>query len=321
MRIPPYGRSWSPEAFPGDTAVIPLNTYDMVLAFIAYLLGERRQRKGSRGFFAGAAGALTPVALTLMVWGGPSGCAPKLSAGEWECSGDAGASDGGTSTAPAVTDPVAIPWSTGFEQRFCGYTELAGYCYGDSAFTVVQSPHHKGRFSAQFSANATTSKLPQTRCVRRGVLPESAYYGAWYFIPEAPSQASVWNLFHFQGGDSPDNVRKFWDVTLVKDTPTAPWELIVYDPLAPANKGVYRSADHTPMPIGSWVHIVLFLKRAADASGQIALYQDDALLFQQTNLNSDASKFTEWYVGNYVTDAMPPDSTLYVDDVSISATQ
>jgi len=249
-----------------------------------------------------------------------SGCAPKVSAGEWQCSQESAGADGGPPRAALLTDPVVVPWSTGFEDSFCGYTNVAGYCYGDQPYTLVTEPHRPGgHFAAEFKV--VGSQMQQTRCVRQGVLPESAYYGAWYFIPQALTDVKgVWNLWHFQGGDDPDSQHDLWDVTLVKGQQAGDWELVVYDRPSPPPNNTYRSADHIRVPIKTWFHIELFLKRAADATGEIALYQDGVQLFDRTNLKSDASKFTQWYVGDLADTATPADSSLYVDDVSISAT-
>lgn len=270
------------------------------------------QRQPPRGHrVRGRWGHFMRCGLTLVALSPLAGCTPKLNAGEWKCSDDGG-------TSPAPTDPVAIPWSTGFEERFCDYTELGGDCYGDSQYSLTTEQVHSGRFAAKFSAIGEDGGNHQTRCIRRGVLPDAAYYGAWYYIPVAPTAPKdtpnlLWNLFHFQTPAQPH----LWDVTLGTDS-KGDWDLLVYDPVAGK---IFRGPDPSPVPIGSWFHIELFLKRAADATGRLALYQDDTLLFEATNLKSDASSFTEWYVGNLAAGIMPADSTLYVDDVSIRATR
>jgi len=247
-------------------------------------------------------------------------CAPKVSAGVWECPVDDGAAG-----APANTDPVTVPWSTGFEDGFCEYVQLAGYCYGDSSYVLVNEPHRpEGHWAAEFKVIG--DGWDQTRCVRQGVLPESAVYGAWYFIPEALQEANNWNLFHFQGGDAPGpGAEWFWDVTLYKIPQSESWELGVRDYMDPNDQAddpiIYTGAEHKPVPIGKWFHIELFLKRASDSTGKIALYQDGVLLFERANLKSNVAPFTEWYVGDWAADATPADSSLYVDDVSIGTTR
>jgi hypothetical protein len=248
-------------------------------------------------------------------------CAPKkIDAGEWQCAplaiGAAGASQ-----YPAITDPVSVPWSTDFEDGFCGYPkqEGPGYCYGDG-YALVTEPHFSGHLAAEFKVIGDKQK--QTRCVRHGELPEAAYYGAWYYIPEALKDVTgAWNLWHFQGGDDPDSQHDLWDVSLGKGAKEGEWDLTVLD--RPSGFATYRrpEASRIAVPIGSWFHIELFLKRRADATGEIALYQGDVELFRQKNLKSEATKFTQWYVGDYALGATPADSHLYVDDVSISATR
>jgi len=259
-------------------------------------------------------------------------CAPQVSAGEWQCRSDdlaaggaaaggsssGGASAGGASRGPSASDPIPVPWADDFEDGFCGYRKSTGpgYCYGDAPYILVTEPHRPGgHFAAEF--RVIGGKMNQTRCIRQGEYPESAFYGAWYYIPEALEDVRpAWNLWHFTGGDSPDTtLTPLWDVTLAKGLEAGQWELVVYDPIT---KSTYRGAEHKPVPIGSWFHIELFLKRASDSSGKVALYQDGALLFEQTNLKSDASKFSQWYVGNWAENATPADSSVFVDDLSFS---
>lgn len=218
---------------------------------------------------------------------------------------------------------MTVPWSTSFEDGFCDYPSVdgAGFCYGDDPYLLVTEPHRPGgNLAAEFKVKG--DGLKQTRCVRQGAFPESAYYGAWYFIPEALQEAPNWNLWHFQGGEITDTrLDGYWDVTLVKIGQSGDWELVVRDPLsAPPAITTYSGADHKPVPIGKWFHIELFLKRASDSTGKVALYQDGVLLFERANLKSNASPFTQWYVGDWAENATPANSSLFVDDVTIRAT-
>src|SRR5262245_13516037 len=144
-------------------------------------------------------------------------CEPKLVAGTWDCpkvtSADAG-------TDPALDPdlaPIAIPWSSGFEDGFCGFTRVGGFCYqtGDDTFTAVTSPVHSGSKSAEFKISAEPPGGGQARCVRRGQLPAAAYYGAWYYIPVAATDLDNWNLFHFQTGSGEEGapLHGIWDIT------------------------------------------------------------------------------------------------------------
>ncbi|HYP89091.1 MAG TPA: heparin lyase I family protein, partial [Polyangiaceae bacterium] len=232
--------------------------------------------------------------------------------GEWTCS-----EDGSVKTPPAATAPVALEWSTGFENRFCDYTELAGFCYASDAasYELVTAPVHHGRFAAAFKLTGEESSDAHTRCVRQGVLPAEAYYGAWYYVPSAPTKAVNWNLFHFRGGSAVTSTDGFLDVSLVNSNGSL--RLAVYGrdyhPIGDA-------ADSPPFRTERWIHVQLFLKlRQGTNGGEVALYQDGNVVLDVAELSTNDSTYGQWYLGNLGSGLTPPDSTLYVDDVTISA--
>jgi len=235
--------------------------------------------------------------------------------GEGGEGGEAGAQCSDTGVAvPVETDPVAVPWSTSFKNNFCDYSDAGGFCFGGGVHKIVTSPVHSGNYAAEFTVSTTDTSRNQARCVRQGVLPTEAYYGAWYYVPTLPtfnSSASLWNLFHFQGGDT--STDGLWDVTLLNSADGS-LQLLVYDFV----NGVARKATNPPpVPIGEWFHIQFYLKRAADATGAIRLYQNGKLLIEKTDIVTDDSTWAQWYVGNIAKELKPPDSTVYVDDVTI----
>jgi hypothetical protein len=218
------------------------------------------------------------------------------------------------------TEPISVPWTTGFENQLdCDYKVAGGSCYGypPATYRVVTSPVHSGQFAAEFTVVTGTDAgvQPQGRCIRWGELPAEAYYGAWYYIAETATNTGVWNLFHFQGGD---DLHGLWDVSLVNastDGSAGALNLRVFGFL---NKTV---GDGPPVPIGTWFHIVLYWKRARDKSGEVALYQDEVRVVDFTNLVTDdtGTGQGQWYVGNLASALQPPKSTVYVDDISIRA--
>jgi hypothetical protein len=252
--------------------------------------------------------------LALIATLGLGACKSTMVVGEWKCP-ESGTEAG---SPPSQTDPILVPWTTGFENRFCDYAQPSGFCYGTgtASYRVVTSPVHSGQFAAEFTVGPgiDAGSVGQVRCVRQGVFPAEAYYGAWYYIAEAATNTGVWNLFHFQGGDpaSPPQ-HGLWDVSLVNG-PTGSLNVRVYDFF---NNAV---ADAPPAPIAKWFHIVFYWKRAKDKTGEVALYQDETRVVDFTNLITDDSDWGQWYVGNYATALAPPESTVYVDDVTIRAT-
>jgi hypothetical protein len=237
-------------------------------------------------------------------------CEPDLNVGEWRC-----ASTDRDATMSDENAPIAAPWSTGFEDQFCDYTEVGGFCYAEpqASYTTVTSPVHSGRFAAAFKVSAGDADGYQTRCVRQGVLPTAAYYGVWYFVPERAKNTALWNLIHFQGGDSSADQHNLWDVSLVNGS-DGELAVVVFDAV---NQVTRRPVKPTPIPIGEWFQLELYLERAADATGKVALYQDGELLLEAANLVTDDSSWGQWYIGNLATKLAPSGSTLYVDDVTI----
>ncbi len=237
-------------------------------------------------------------------------CHGQALLGTWTCSPSAaGAVDAGRS--------FAFPWRTGFENGFCEYQQGGGFCYatGTASYRVVDAPVHAGRYAAAMTVFGDgTDANSQSRCVREGVLPTQAYYGAWYYVPSIPTNNGVWNLVHFQGGSGSGPLHYLWDLSLKNDG-NGGLRLDVLDYLP---HGTLPGLAGAPaIPVAAWFHVELFLKRASDATGAVAVYQDGQAIWQVDNLITDDSQVGQWYLGNLATDLDPSESTVYVDDVTV----
>lgn len=158
--------------------------------------------------------------------------------------------------------------------------------------------------------------------MRQGTLPVEAYYGAWYYVPSLSTNNALWNLIHLAGGAAPgDTLHGLWDIELANNN-TGGLHLAVYGfPLAPNNQASTPDMSGAPaIPMGSWFHIEMFLKRALDATGEVQVFQDKVSVLHLTDLVTDDSEWAQWYVGNLADNLSPPESTLYVDDVAITET-
>jgi hypothetical protein len=250
------------------------------------------------------------------------GCEPNLTIGRWDCTTlpDAAGplNDGGV--LQPVHDALALPWSTGFEDAFCGYGDAKGFCYhhGPSTMTLVGAPVHSGRQALSLGVDsADAGGFADTRCAREGEFPPDAYYGAWFYLSVLPDSVQDWNLLHFQGGNGTPSWKNLWDVTLVK-TGDGGFGLTVVESVA----GGPTLAPQSPpdVPVGTWFHVVLRFVRSADANGEITLYQDDRELFDAKGV-TDPFPYDQWYAGNYVASTTQPDLIVYMDDVTVSSTQ
>jgi hypothetical protein len=269
--------------------------------------------------------------------GGSAGAGASGAGGEADAGGDTGAGgnagaggeagcdatfvtdgDGGAPPGGPILIDVVIPWETGFENDFCDYALARGFCYPgmNGSYEAVSTTVRSGERAAAFSV--TSGQDAQARCVRQGVLPPLADYGAWFYLPTPRQVSGNWNLMHFQGGDAEVPNVDLWDVSLAT-TDQGGLTLYVRDFARQPPMDVIYPAQAREVPIGTWFHVVFRFQRSTDNTGSIALYLDEDLLLERSGISTDSTLWQQWYVGNLVgpNDIMPPGATLYVDDVSI----
>jgi hypothetical protein len=244
---------------------------------------------------------------------GALACDPTVVIGNRACD----AAEAGPALDP---DASIVSWTTGFEDEFCDYAQPTGFCFatGAGSYSVVTSPVHSGSYAAAFTVRGVPDGGgSQARCVVQGVFPGAAYYGAWYYVPLRAQNTGNWNLFHYQGGVPGQTLQYLWDVSLANGNGGGPLHTLVRDFLT------LQTYDSTapPIPVGQWFHLEVYFKRANDATGEITLWQDGAMAVHLTGLVTDPTDWGQWYVGNLADDLIPPASTVYVDDVTISLTQ
>jgi hypothetical protein len=225
---------------------------------------------------------------------------------------DATLADGGVTDAGGG---ITLPWSTGFENGFGDWSQPynEGFCYvaGAATYAIVTNPVHSGQYAAAFTVNPAVTSPSQTRCIRQGALPQSAYYGAWYYVPAVETTVGTWNLFHFQGANGQDAAAQgLWDISLV-DQQDGGVAATVYDFL----NG--KTAAGPAIPIGQWFHIEARLVRSAAGAGEFAVYIDGNVVLDLSGLETDPTTWGQWFLGNYATALAPSPSTVYVDDVTI----
>jgi hypothetical protein len=247
----------------------------------------------------------------------PDGAMPLDAAPHAAVPPDAPVLEGATEAAGGSgLSPLAVPWSTGFEGA-PGDSWIPGkpscYTTGGASFQIVTSPVHGGQHAGAFTVETAIASPSQTRCQEEGVLPTAAYYGAWYYVPAPATNISNWNLLHFQGADVANGAAAhgLWDVSLANAS-DGTLHAVVYDFLR--TRLLQTSAS---VPVGTWVHLEVFLRRAADATGEFTLRTNGQVALDLMGLTTDDSQWGQWFVGNYAMALTPPSSTVYVDDVSI----
>jgi hypothetical protein len=109
-------------------------------------------------------------------------------------------------------------------------------------------------------------------------------------------------------------------VSLSNNSDGGPVDLFVLNFLWPNNPPAEHILSGPPVPIGSWFHLEFYFKRAKDTTGETALYLDGTRVIDFPNVITDNGDWGQWYVGNLATALAPPESTLYVDDITIAST-
>src|SRR6185369_43585 len=61
-----------------------------------------------------------------------SGCEPEVVVGDWSCATASSEQADGEAGAPSSSLAIEVPWSTSFEDGFCGYAKVRGFCYADA---------------------------------------------------------------------------------------------------------------------------------------------------------------------------------------------
>jgi hypothetical protein len=260
----------------------------------------------ARSAFAALAASATACDSHILVGADPA---------DGACPDDAGLGD--------AMATLVVPWQTGFENGFNDYG-VPPDCYVQqpgSSYSIVSAPLpiHSGLHAAAFTVDSSMSTAllgSATRCKKNGVFPTTAYYGAWYYVPAPATNTGNWNLLHFRGSNTPNGATHgLWDVSLVNTADGGAIDTAVFDFLR-----TQQTDTGAPIPINRWFHLVVFFRRACGPTGQFTLFQDDALVFDKAGIATDDSVLGGWHVGNLATALSPAVSTVYVDDVTISAT-
>jgi hypothetical protein len=151
------------------------------------------------------------------------------------------------------------------------------------------------------------------------------YYKVWYYFPQLytvtgtgiPEDNSFWNIFQWKSkAADPELNDSFFSIN-IGNRPDGNMYLYVYD----SNAG--QSYDQTVMdvPVGQWFSIEAFYKSRGDATGQVTIWQDGALLWDiecvQTRYPDSQGGVTEWSVNNYSNGVTPAPTTFYIDDAEI----
>jgi hypothetical protein len=217
---------------------------------------------------------------------------------------------------------ASILWSATFEvgdlSEWSGDGHGGAYVVDNASVapSATLAVAHRGRYAGM----ATVAPVPGTASInylfRDQPSVPAAYYSAWFYISSSFTVKSWLSLIHFNVSGSGDgkNLSAIWDLNLY---PRADASLVahLYDFVTQTN---LEQALPAPVPVATWVHFEVFLRKAADATGEVAVWQDGVSILDRRNVMTAATDWVQWNAGVSSDDVAPPAAVVYVDDAAIS---
>ena len=251
-------------------------------------------------------------------------------------------------TAARSPTSTSVLWSSDFETGDLSDSFYTGsklkpagggiFNSGIAESVASQDFAHSGTWSLK--ATITTSHKPTsgTRMFRwresqdARYFASGLYYSAWFLFPRLytltadPQRGQFWNIFQFKSKTSSRN-DPVWFLDVANRGRGGAmyltlhwWERLAMDgPHAGESGGRRYTQNVADIPVERWIHIEAYLKQAADFTGEVTVWQDGALLFDQKRVKTKyTSGDNQWAVNNYSDGLMPNPATIYIDDVSVA---
>jgi hypothetical protein len=262
-------------------------------------------------------------------------------------------SEGATMRAPAAPPLPEIYWFANHETGEYSTSGWEGpWDSGDATITFATGRVHSGKYALRLTIDTTNGtaavRLPVQRVTVDGqlvVLPDAAYYSAWYYIPAGIRPNSWWNVMDFKsayrrisdGVGWSDPVYRFG---LWPSADGANYTLALYDHVGsdgryvpggqkdPGIGTVARSA--VEFPADTWVHFETFYKWSIKTDGRITSWIDGKMAWDVQNIITEYDQSLEidhepvalprqWKVNHYSSGLKPSPATIWVDDAAIAA--
>jgi len=254
---------------------------------------------------------------TVLIAVAGAACAPQVHLGELAVAdggdggSDRGVDGGGTGILWAATfEPGDLSeWlADGHGGMYMDKVDL-----GPSATVDLR---HRGQYAGVASVSPTPGVTSLSYLFREQPSPPVAYYSAWYYIPSWYLVRSWLSLSHFRcsrTGDG-DNLFPIWDLNLY---PRLDGSLVahLYNYTTQLNT---EQLSPIKVPTSTWIHFEIMLRKAPDATGQIAVYQDGVLILRNDGIITADTDWVQWDVGVSSDNVSPPTAVVYVDDAAIS---
>jgi hypothetical protein len=146
------------------------------------------------------------------------------------------------------------------------------------------------------------------------VLPQEAYYSAWYYLPRTITVDMFWVIFKFRQREQA-TMDELFDLDLIT-LDTGEMSLQLWD---------HRTQDTVPLdapnpvvPVGRWFQIEAFYRNAQDDTGHLTFWLDGRPIVDLANQRMASTPFVEWDVSSIAQELTPSSAVIYVDDCAVA---
>jgi len=210
------------------------------------------------------------------------------------------------------------------------YTVVAdsGYCYRPSNGVSTEQAH-SGQYAIKttlYSRETWWEKDSGCRTFRK---PEAhsvqtLYYSAWFYMPEPVTVGTFWNVLQFKWElDNESEVAWKIEIRNYQGSmyPVLFWKGLIEGPRqGDGLSGQWYAPDPmVPIQAAQWFHLEVGLRQSEGYDGQIAVWLNDELIFNEDNVRTTPpGGHLAFSVNNYGRGISPYPNYLYIDDVAVS---
>lgn len=219
--------------------------------------------------------------------------------------------------------PSSVLWRGTFEpgniSEWTGDGEGGTYTQNISLKpSAISTMAHGGHYAGLVAIAPTAGMASTGYLFRNQPSPVAGYYSAWFYVPSSTIVGSWLSLTHFSGSETGDgkNLFALWDVNLYA-LPGGGLAAQLYDYAHQVNLQQTNPAP-VPVPLDAWVQIEVFLSKATDPSGEVAVWQDGTLILQRSGVATAPNDWVQWDVGGASDNILPSPADVYLDDAAIS---
>lgn len=242
---------------------------------------------------------------------------------------------------------AVVDYDTGSERYYGEAVFNSRTAPGNCVTTVTDEIARSGRYSMKHALTGASNASQGCRTFRRYlaiddgeavVLPDEAYYSAWYYLPTDVETDVWWNIFQFKSWGEvpcPDRLPEEQSLAMLSFDVAAqagdrymtvyhkkPCEQYCADS---CDWEFYGPTAESQIPIDEWFHVEVYLAQSTwndvvNPDGRITVWVNGIEVIDRNGIHTQSrpGDQVQWSVNNYTDNITPADVDLYIDDAAIS---